>query len=384
MEYQPQLGIRVLVIGFSAKGRTHTIYAGKNATIFLVPRRSGLFGTLANIVRFFACIIEYASAYDVRVVQLHHWYLAYCIPSIKLLNRKVKVVLKYYGTPAAQNLETGKLKRITALPEAMAMKTGADLLVMVDDGTQGQKLFRVLRIPPIKSRILTQLYYADVFNPSLDIGTEKKRLFGTQNVKLVAYVARIDDWKRQDRFVRVALSTLRNYPDKKRLRFMMVGDGPMYDYYRGQLTRASHSSDQDMKDLGTHVTMTGHRSREELARIFAAADIHMALYDYSCVGLATLEGMLCGKCTIVCDSGDTSKLLSGGAIVLPCDDLENIAKTVVRLLCDDMEREIWNRKAAEHVRTHFVSAKEYTLVESSFLKDMVLGSTSSFKTRVTA
>ena len=376
-EYQPQLGIRVVVIGFSEKGKSHTISVGEKALISLLPRREGLFGRLSDLVKFFVYTTEYASIYDARVIQLHHWQLAYFIPLIRLMNKKVKVVLKRYGTLAAQNPAGKNLKRILALPEVIAMKTGADLLVMVDDGTQGDKLFRALRIPPIKSRVLTQCYYADILDPSLDSNTEKRRLFGTDNVKLVAYVARVEDWKRQDRFMRVALSILKNHPDRNSLRFMVVGGGPLYNYYRELLAHASHSTDQDVRDLGTHMTMTGHIGRVELARIFAATDIHMALYDYSCVGIATLEGMLRGRCTMVCDSGDTSKLLTGGAIILPCDDAETIAKTAVRLLCDDTERAIWERKAAEHVRRHFISAKEYIFQESSYLNDMMPRSTTS-------
>ena len=79
------------------------------------------------------------------------------------------------------------------------------------------------------------------------------------------------------------------------------------------------------------------------------------MYDISNVGNPLLEAMVCGKCIITFDVGDTHRLIRNGenGILLILDQLKQLPSIIVELLKNDKKRDLLSKNALEFADKNF-------------------------------
>lgn len=156
---------------------------------------------------------------------------------------------------------------------------------------------------------------------------------------VVLYVGRVAREKGIDDAID-AMRLLQALPDAPPCRLLVVGDGP---HLAGCRARA-----------GDTVTFLGHRSGEELARLYASADLFVFPSTTDTFGNVTLEAMASGLPVVAADSSVTRELLvpGAGSFYLP-GDARALASHIARWGRDPALRKAAGRRGREgaHARS---------------------------------
>jgi glycosyltransferase involved in cell wall biosynthesis len=287
---------------------------------------------------------EATSPYDVI-----YGYEVHGVLAARLLRRRgfrLPLVTRFQGTVMRPALDD-RLLYARRYEEALALKTPADLVIMTDDGTQGDEV--LARLNP-RARERTRFWRngldLDRLRPA---SAEERRLsraeLGFDDDAFVLLTAsRLAAWKRVDRSVR-ALARVRAWAPAARL--LVVGDGEE----RGRLESLVRSL-----GVADAVRFVGAVPQED-------ADVFLAVADLSNVGNPLLEAMACGMCIVAVDAGDTRDLIAEGVrgrlvdsanrsgIARPLE--ERLGDLLVSLAGDAAQRERLASGAAAYAREHF-------------------------------
>ncbi|MBW2277376.1 MAG: glycosyltransferase [Deltaproteobacteria bacterium] len=120
---------------------------------------------------------------------------------------------------------------------------------------------------------------------------------------------------------------------------VIVGDGP----YLEQLQRDHRSPD---------IAFLGYRRGEELARIYASADVFTFPSENDTFGNAVLEASASGLPAVVVDRGGPMEQISAGTngLVIPARDPAAMARAIGTLIGDEARRKRMGRSGAERIR----------------------------------
>jgi glycosyltransferase involved in cell wall biosynthesis len=164
---------------------------------------------------------------------------------------------------------------------------------------------------------------------------------------VVAFVGKFADWKRLDALLRAAASYEHG---GRRVLTLVAGSGPVEQQVRMHELAA---------ELGLERTyFLGPRQQEELATIFACADVGVFPSWREPFGLVFLECMACGTPVIGADSGGPRDFVTDevGTLVAETDDrqelADSLAATVERSL-DEGWKQIKGPEAARYAHDRF-------------------------------
>ena len=260
-------------------------------------------------------------------------------------------VQRLYGSHALLGLEdrNGNLPWWTPLlrfDELLAFRIPADLLILGNDGTGVDKQAVRFGADPHRIRHLLNGVDADVFRAT-DIAPLDARV--QLNVPIesgrIVSIGRLCTWKRVDRLIRAIPLVLQGFPD---VQVDIVGDGST----RLHLERLA-------VELGIEQTVhfRGFVGRELVKLYLSAADVYVALQDYSNVGSNMIEALSTGKPVIASDAGTTVEIVRDGieGIVLTDTAPEAVADAICTLLSNDSLRERLGRSAQERARSVYRS-----------------------------
>lgn len=226
---------------------------------------------------------------------------AYGIPVAKVLSKlwRVPMVARFLGTSFGVEWRKRRFRVVRAWEEILGLKIPADLVIMTNDGTQGDKVLQQLGVDMTKVRFWMNGVDRDLFR-SVPNSEQAKKLLGVSDKRVLLCVSRLVSWKRLERSINALPGVIREYPDTI---LLIVGDGPE----RGRL-------EQLAVQLGVreHVRFEGAIPHSEVPQYLAAADIFLSFYDWSNVGNPLLEAMMAGKCIVTLNSGDTGASLRTG------------------------------------------------------------------------
>lgn len=156
---------------------------------------------------------------------------------------------------------------------------------------------------------------------------------------LVLYVGRVAREKGIDDVID-AMRLLQALPDAPPCRLLVVGDGPHLAACRAR--------------AGDSVTFIGHRSGEELSRLYASADLFVFPSTTDTFGNVTLEAMASGLPVLAADSAVTRELLvpGAGSFHIP-GDARGLASHIARWGRDPALRRAAGRRGREgaHARS---------------------------------
>lgn len=257
------------------------------------------------------------------------------------------VAAKTLDLPLVTRFQGTELCRFLNQPEEMlkwkthveAARVDADLVIMADDGTQGNKVLDALGVQQEQVRFwMNGVVKEDVYRPTVDRARVWCR-HGLAEARLVVlHTGRMFHWKRIDRHLRV-LRLVRNVLDC--FHAVFIGDGPEF------ADMQKLCSDLQMDDC---VCFLGAMPHGEVMNYLNACDVYISFYDLSNLSNSLIEACICGKCIVTTNIGDTSHLLTdniNGVVVSPADDEAAIAANLIRVLQDPTERNRLASKAQE-------------------------------------
>ena len=294
----------------------------------------------------------------IKAQQLHakhefdvvYGYEIYGVPVAKVLSKlwHVPVVSRFQGTSFGVGWLTRRFRKIRAWEHLVGLRTPVDLVIMTDDGTQGDRVLSSLGVNMDRVKFWMNGVDWDPFK----ILMEKERIREVLNIDLskqvLLTISRLVSWKRVERSIQALPDVLKRFSDAV---LITVGDGPE----RERLERLA-------ENLGVreYVRFEGAVPHQEIPKYLAAADVFLSFYDWSNVGNPLLEAMMSGKCIVTLDNGDTGRFVKNGdnGILLEYKELPKLPEVIKELLADDERRKRLGANARKFAEEHFWSWEE--------------------------
>ena len=301
-------------------------------------------------------------------------YEVHGVLAARLLRRRgnrLPLVTRFQGTVMHPALGD-RLLYYRRYEEAMALQTAADLVIMTDDGTQGDEVLARLN-PHARGKVRFWRNGLDLDRLHAPTEDERAAARAELGVPAGAFVmltaSRLATWKRVDRAIR-ALPKIRSWLPGALL--LVVGDGEE----RARL-------DALARELGVsaNVRFAGAVPQADVMRYMHAADVFLAIADLSNVGNPLLEAMACGSCIVAVDAGDTRNLIADGAtgrlvdssnrsgIARPLE--ERLADLLVTLGNDEGQRARLAAGAAAYAGEHFWTWEQRMAAEVEAVEGLV-------------
>ena len=295
------------------------------------PARRGLSGRYEKMFRWVMARRAVALARGLGGADLVYGYESYGV----LAGRAAADAL---GVPLVTRFQGTELCRFLADPAALfgckgyveALRIPADMVVMANDGTQGDKVLDLLGVPKERYRFwMNGVDKKDVYRPNVDAAGLRRRLGIADDEAFVLHTGRMFHWKRIDRHMRVLERAAREFP---RFKAVFIGDGPE--------RQAVEALARSLRLRG-RVVFLGALPHDEVMDYLNACDVYVSFYDLSNLSNSLIESCVCRKCVVTTAVGATTDLLTDGVngVVVPQhDDVEAIAQGLLRVLKDPQER----------------------------------------------
>ena len=306
----------------------------------------------------------------IKALQIHrknnidvvYGYEIYGVPVAKLLSKiwKVPVVSRFQGTILGVSWMHKKFWKVRAWEHVLAFKIPVDLIIMTNDGTQGDRVLQQLGVDNKKLKFWMNGVDWEFFGKIDSRVTAKKELkIKAKHVLLT--VSRLVSWKCVERSINGLPELVNNFSDTQ---LIIVGDGPE----RKNLERLSNKL-----SMRQYVRFEGSVPHNEVPKYLAAADIFLSFYDWSNVGNPLLEAMMAGKCIITLNNGDTGRFIQNGynGILLEYKDLSKLPHVIKELLKDKEQRKYLGANARKFAEEHFWSWEERINKEINLVQGLI-------------
>lgn len=278
-------------------------------------------------------------------IDVFYGYELHGIPSAKILSKifKKPLISRFQGTKLTSRFK-GRLWRLKYWNDILAMKISTDLLIMTNDGTKGDWMLKKLRVDMRKVKFWLNGINKDTFISNFnDKDRFRKEIDIPVNQKILLTVSRLERWKRVDRVIRAIPQVIKGCNN---IVLLVIGDG--------KEKKELESLVKQLK-IEDYVKFLGSIEHRLLKNYYNAADIFFSMYDDSNVGNPLLEAMVCGKCIIALDIGDTNKFISDNhtGILLRMEELSKLPKIIVNLLEDNEKRKELGINARDFANKNF-------------------------------
>ena len=208
--------------------------------------------------------------------------------------------------------------------------------------------------PPFMPRESLPVIYAGVdtrrFSPGVEGNGLRDELGIKRDAPLAAMAARFQPVKGHHTFQAMARFIADELPDA---RFIVAGDdvfGVAADgRYRDETLRKARE-DPLLRDRLQYIGF-----RDDIERVYAAADVVVCASAFESFGIANIEAMACGKAVVSTDRGGPAETMLPGetGILVPPDDPRALAEAAINLLRDSDRRRHMGARARAHVGERF-------------------------------
>jgi glycosyltransferase involved in cell wall biosynthesis len=296
-------------------------------------------------------------------VNFVYGYETFGVPVAKLLSLlwRIPVISRFQGSILRLVWMKKPFWRLRAWEYVIAYKISifTDLVIMTNDGSQGDRLLRVMGVEGHKVRFWmngVEKRFAEVLPKETARGE-----LNLHNRYVLLYVARLMALKRVDRAIQILPDVLKSIPD---VMLVVIGDGPEGEGL-GQLVQRL--------GVAEHVRFEGAVSHDEIPNYLAAADVFLSFYDWSNVGNPLLEAMMAGKCLVTLNNGDTGQFVRDGdnGVLLEDEDLPHLPQVIGELLVDEERRRRLGNNARKFAEEHFWTWEERMEQEIAAVESLV-------------
>ena len=271
------------------------------------------------------------------------------VPVAKLLSKlwRIPMVSRFQGTSFGVDGKGKRVRFLRAWDHVVGLRIPADLVIMTNDGTQGDQVLQTLGVNMARVRFWMNGVDWELLKEMPEMG-QARRALNVESQHVLLVVSRLASWKCVDRSIQALPHVLRELSSTI---LIVVGDGPE----RERLERLA-------LQLGVrdHVRFEGAVPHSEVPKYLASADIFLSLYEWSNVGNPLLEAMMAGKCIITLNNGDTARVVKNGdnGILLEYEELPKLPEAIRKLLVDKELRQRLGANARKFAEEHFWSWEE--------------------------
>jgi glycosyltransferase involved in cell wall biosynthesis len=267
------------------------------------------------------------------------------VPVAKALSTlwRIPVVSRFQGTTFQVSWSNNNwIKFLRAWDHWFALRTPTDLIIMTDDGTQGDQVLHQLGADMNKVRFWMNGTDKEEY-AALPSKENARAHLGLKHRNVILMVSRLVGWKCVDRAIKAMPTLLEEIPD---CLLIIVGDGEER-VKLGELAKNLKVDD--------HILFVGSVPHQDIKQFLAAADIFLSLYTWSNVGNPLLEAMLAGKCIVTLANGDTPKIIKHNVtgILLEEDNLLPLPDTLFSLLRDPITIATIGENARQYAMENF-------------------------------
>jgi len=278
---------------------------------------------------------------------------------------KAKVVLRCYGTFLYDAWFAKKdwFTRIKLLGPLMLFKLPFDLLIMTNDGTQGDKVAKWAGFDMDKFWFRINGVNKDLKIDGFDSSIVRKEIGISENDHMIMTLGRLTYWKRIDRIINAIPDIQRKFPD---IKLVIVGSGEL----RGELEKQV----KKLK-LENTVIFMGSITHEQVKYYLNTTDIFIMPNDVTNMCSTLIEALTAGCCVVTRDVGSTAEIVTDdvNAIVLKKEEseAEDFAKAIIGLFNSPERIERLKRNAYEQAMHQFYTWDERMQMEVDELKRLL-------------
>ena len=268
---------------------------------------------------------------------------------------KLPLITRFQGTILSYE-EHNMRNRIIHYPHYEALETKADLIIMTDDSTMGDKTLKELgnfsKTLFLRNGLDLYEHYKEI-HEEFNVSETKRALHIPENMHILLMASRLTSWKRVDRGIRAVKKVLEG---RKDVRLLIAGDGD---------SRQSLESLVNKLDIKDHVSFLGSVPQKDLYKYMLCADVFLSLYDLGNLGNPTFEAMLMKKAIIALNGGDTSTVIHNeeNGVLLEYDEEARIPEMINKIINDEGFKSRIEAGAFEFAETNFYSWKTRMKIE---------------------
>lgn len=245
---------------------------------------------------------------------------------LKPFLKKEKIVTRFQGTFINEMFENKQwLRLFFNIDLILALKVKADLTIMTDDGTQGDKALQKIRG---KANLGNIKFWPNGVNKIEHIDWPN---LNKEKIKIIS-ISRLVGWKRVDRCIMLVKKLVDN--GFINFEYEIVGGGELREELEKKV---------DFLSLREFIKFSGALPHEEALTRLKKAQIFFSMYDSSNVGNPLLEAIRANKIIVTLDNGDTKSWIKhniNGLIYNPNDDFfDEAAKDFENLIANKLKRE---------------------------------------------
>jgi glycosyltransferase involved in cell wall biosynthesis len=265
--------------------------------------------------------------HDIDVV---YGYEVFGVPVTKMLSVyfSIPAVSRFQGTVLTSRLKD-KFWYLRSWHHVVGLSIPMDLIIMGNDGTQGDRVLRKFGIDMDKERFWMNGVGLDAAKVISAEKSEIRKRLDIHAKYVFLTVSRLVVWKHVERSIYAMSEIVREFPDTV---LIIVGEGPEKE----RLKQFSFKLNIDK-----HVRFEGAVPHNKVPEYLGAADIFLSFYDLSNVGNPLLEAMIAGKCIITLNIGDTDQFIRNeeNGILLDHADRQSISQAAKSLLANEKCRQ---------------------------------------------
>jgi len=286
----------------------------------------------------------------------------YEAPVARRLAREIGVpnVTRLFGSSLSLQARRG-LRVLTNFPEIIALKSPADLIILNDDGADGERVAARLKVPRDRFHHLRNGVDFSLFRPGPP-GVDHRRRLGIRPEQAVLLTAtRLAAEKRLERAVEGLRGLLSLGTDAA---LILLGDGPERSRLESLARRLG---------LQDRVHLPGPIVQEELADWYRGADIVLSLLDRTNGANPVFEAMACGRVVVALDVGTTREVVEHDrtGVLLSPGELPLLGSILAELLEDPERRRRLGAEAARRIPSVVMNLEDRLNLEVDLLEEAV-------------
>lgn len=268
------------------------------------------------------------------------------VPAAALLGRALHrpSVARFQGT-VMRPLMKRRFWKLRFWKHYIALKWPVDLVIMANDGTEGDKVLQALGVDEKRVRFwmngVDRSFLESV--PDSLIARTREELGLDAGCSVLLTLSRLTNWKRVERIINAMPCIVERNPN---VHCVIVGDGDARDDYERLVEHLG---------MQNFVTFVGAVPHGDTKRYLALADVFVSLYDLSNLGNPLLEAMMMGKCIVTLNNGATGTVIKNNVngILLELDELDRLPDVIAWLLGNKEFRQKLGSKARSYAEGNF-------------------------------
>ena len=302
--------------------------------------------TIINKIRNWIAVIKMAkiAIYIIKnnKIDIIYGYEYHGVLAIKLLkildkiDKNTKVISRFQGTYYYYYYLKNKnfFKLLTNFDQKIALKFPVDLLIMTNDGTEGDWVLKKIKSPNIKNF----KFWVNGVDEQILPKNEIEKLKYDLNLKdkiVLTTICRLESWKRVERGIYIIEKLVNKY-EVKNLLYFIIGDGSEKNNLQDLVKKLN---------LENYIIFVGSVKNEEVKKYLNIANIFISTYDVSNVGNPLLEAIRANKIIFTLNNGSTGEWIkykvNGFIYDLNENTIDNMAKDIYELINNkDLQKKI--------------------------------------------